>query len=282
MSRMEHPDLGSEPGGIAERLAQLAVELHGTEGVEETAETVLQFALRALHCSHAGVALAAQRRPAEVPATTDPMVADIVQFQLAADAGPLVESMNHRATVVVADTETEQRWPEWAAKVRALGVRSVLDVPMTTGTGTVGVLALYSTESGAFGRDDEAIAELLARHASVAVDSARTEQNLARAVDARMVVGQAMGILMERYGIDAGRAFAVLRRYSQDTNTKLRDVAQRLIDTRQLPRNTGETHTERAILQSDGDQFDRRPALDVKVRTDRSVAETAASSGPRR
>jgi AmiR/NasT family two-component response regulator len=54
-------------------------------------------------------------------------------------------------------------------------------------------------------------------------------------VDARKLVGQAMGILMERFDLDGDQAFAVLRRYSQDTNTKLRDVAQQLIDTRKLP-----------------------------------------------
>jgi AmiR/NasT family two-component response regulator len=54
-------------------------------------------------------------------------------------------------------------------------------------------------------------------------------------VDARKLVGQAMGILMERYDLDADRAFKVLQRYSQSTNTKLRDVAQQLIDTRRLP-----------------------------------------------
>jgi AmiR/NasT family two-component response regulator len=59
---------------------------------------------------------------------------------------------------------------------------------------------------------------------------------MAQAVDARKLVGQAMGILMERFDVDDDRAFAILKRYSQDTNTKLRDVAQQLIDTRKLPR----------------------------------------------
>jgi AmiR/NasT family two-component response regulator len=61
-------------------------------------------------------------------------------------------------------------------------------------------------------------------------------ENLAAAVDARKLVGQAMGILMERFDLDGDRAFAILKRYSQDTNTKLRDVAQTLIDSRKLPR----------------------------------------------
>jgi AmiR/NasT family two-component response regulator len=58
---------------------------------------------------------------------------------------------------------------------------------------------------------------------------------MAQAVDARKLVGQAMGILMERFDVGDDRAFAILKRYSQDTNTKLRDVAQHLIDTRKLP-----------------------------------------------
>jgi AmiR/NasT family two-component response regulator len=59
---------------------------------------------------------------------------------------------------------------------------------------------------------------------------------MAQAIDARKLVGQAMGILMERFDLNADQAFAVLRRYSQDTNTKLRDVAHELVQTRKLPR----------------------------------------------
>jgi AmiR/NasT family two-component response regulator len=61
------------------------------------------------------------------------------------------------------------------------------------------------------------------------------DTTLAQAIDARKLIGQAMGILMERFDLDGNRAFEVLRRYSQDTNTKLRDVAQQLVDTRTLP-----------------------------------------------
>ena len=88
---------------------------------------------------------------------------------------------------------------------------------------------LYSPQPDAFGPDDQAVAHILARHASVALASARHEESLAQAIDARKLVGQAMGILMERFDMDADRAFAVLKRYSQDTNTKLRDVATVLI-----------------------------------------------------
>ena len=222
----------------ADSFARLAIEMHEAPGVEETIDAVVQFALQALSCTYAGVALYARGSRPEVAAATDPVVADVYDLQLTSQTGPLVTALQEKTTVLIRDTTTDDRWPEWAAKVAALGVRSVLDVPLVTGGGahqTVGVLGLYSPDADAFDADDEAIAHILARHASVAVASARHEETMAQAVDARKLVGQAMGILMERFDVDGDRAFAILKRYSQDTNTKLRDVAQHLIDTRKLP-----------------------------------------------
>jgi GAF domain-containing protein len=222
----------------ADAFARLAIELHDAPGVEETIDAVVQFALQALSCTYAGVALYTRGSQAEIAATTDPVVADVYALQISSQNGPLVTALRDRTTILIRDTLTDDRWPEWAEKVAALGVRSVLDVPLATGDqarSTVGVLGLYSPTPDAFSEDDEAIAHILARHASVAVASARHEETMAQAVDARKLVGQAMGILMERFDVDGDRAFAILKRYSQDTNTKLRDVAQQLIDTRRLP-----------------------------------------------
>ncbi len=222
----------------ADAFAQLAIELHDAPSVEETVDAVIQFALQALNCTYAGIALRVRGSQPEIAAVTDPVVSDVYGLQIDSDNGPLITALRERDTILIRDTSTDQRWPEWAAKVAGLGVRSVLDVPLTTGEASrsmVGVLGLYSPEPDAFGEDDEAIAHILARHASVAVASARHEETMAQAVDARKLVGQAMGILMERFALDGDRAFAILKRYSQDTNTKLRDVAQQLIDTRKLP-----------------------------------------------
>jgi transcriptional regulator with GAF, ATPase, and Fis domain len=246
--------------GTAEAFARLAIELHGAAGLEETVEAVVQFALHALDCSHAGMALYSRGRP-QVPAATDPLVCEIFQHAMATGHGPLVEAMRTGHDVLIRDTATDDRWPQWAAEVRELGVRAVLDVPLTTATDTVGMLGLYSTTPDAFCPDDIAVAHILARHASVALASARHEANLAQAVDARKLVGQAMGILMERYDLDSDRAFTVLRRYSQDTNTKLRDVAQQLIDTRKLPRTGAGRLEAEAARKSDGQHTaPRRPA----------------------
>jgi hypothetical protein len=93
-------------------------------------------------------------------------------------------------------------------------------------------VSLYHDKPNAFRIDDEAIAHTLAPHASIAVATSRREARLARAMDARKEVDQATGILMERHNLTSDQASGVLRRYSQDTNTKLHDVARQVITSR--------------------------------------------------
>ncbi|WP_020386886.1 GAF and ANTAR domain-containing protein [Kribbella catacumbae] len=218
----------------ADAFAQLAVELHESGGIGETVDTVVQFALHALSCKYAGVVLIEHGQPV-IAAATDPVLAALYQLQIDTCEGPLLATLHDRLPVIVADAATDDRWsPQWAAMACAIGIRSVLHLPLMPAQ-PVGVLSFFSEQPDGFDSDDLAVGHILARHASIAVANARSEATMAQAVDARKLVGQAMGILMERFDLDGDHAFGVLRRYSQDTNTKLRDVAQRLIDTRQLP-----------------------------------------------
>ena len=228
------PDRRERGWDTAAAFAQLALDLHSLD-VEETVQAIADFALKAIGCTYAGVVLTVPGDSFEIPAATDPVVAEILELVLATGQGGTPEAIRTGTSVLVTDTAAESRWPAWTAKLRDLGIRSALFVPVRTTTETIGALALYSDLVEAFDRDDEAIAHILARHVSVALATVRREQNLNLAIDARKLVGQAMGILMERHNLDSDTAFAVLRRYSQDTNTKLRDVAQQVIETRRLP-----------------------------------------------
>jgi GAF domain-containing protein len=111
----------------------------------------------------------------------------------------------------------------------------VLHTPLTIGDRPVGALSLYRVAAGGFTAEEQALATVLAQHATVALDAARQERHLEIAADSRRSIGVAVGILMERFGFDSARAFGVLQRYSQDTNIKLREVADYLIATRELP-----------------------------------------------
>lgn len=223
----------------ADAFARLAVELHDAQGLTETVEAVVQFALQAEACSYAGVMLTL-RGSREIAAVTDPLVSELYQLQCDIGEGPVLTALAEGAPVYVAEVKTETRWPAWTARVTQYRVGSALHVPMWASEQLIGVLSLFNTQPNAFTADDEAIAHILARHASVAVASARDDETMAAAVDARKLVGQAMGILMERFDLDETRAFEILKRYSQQHNTKLRDVAQELIDTRKLRGTHGE------------------------------------------
>jgi GAF domain-containing protein len=222
---------------IADVFARLAVELHRESGVEETIDAVLRFALLAVGCTDAGVVLARRAGRLEPAASTAPVVEQIDQLQLDYGEGPALTSVADQSDVglLVKDLALDERWPVWGPEAAALGLRSALALRLHTGGPTLGVLELFHPEPDAFGVDEDAVARILARHASVAVATACQEASLWQAVDARKLIGQAQGILMERFAMDADQAFAVLRRYSQDYNVKLRDVADRLVSTRNLP-----------------------------------------------
>jgi hypothetical protein len=90
----------------------------------------------------------------------------------------------------------------------------------------LGALNFYSRRPGAFGEAGELAGWLLASHAAVAFSSARTHAQMEQAVATRHAIGEAMGILMGSHHLSEEQAFDVLRRYSQENNVKLREVAR--------------------------------------------------------
>ena len=214
----------------------MALSLHDEPTLDETVERVLEYAMKAVTCAYAGVIFVHAKSRVETVAATNPLVAELDLVQVEHGEGPDLDVLTQAAgTVLVVDTRQEDRWPKWAEAVSAAGVRSMLGIRLHTSSATIGSLNLYDTRPDHFTEEDRDVAHIFARHAAVALSSARVNDNLWRAIDARQLIGQAQGILMERFAIDADQAFAVLRRYSQDRNIKLHHVAERLISTRRLP-----------------------------------------------
>ncbi|MFI5707686.1 GAF and ANTAR domain-containing protein [Kribbella sp. NPDC051620] len=213
---------------------ELAMNLHDQDGTLATVEGVLQFATEALRYDHASVMLMRRRR-AETVAATDELITKADQLQLDFREGPSLLAISDHHEVLVADTTTETRWPEWAPTAAEYGIRGVLAIRLYTEHSTSGVLNLVSAQPLDFSDIDRESARLLALHASIAIASARLQTSLIQAVDSRKVVGQAVGRLMERYGLDAVQAFTVLRRYSQDRNQRLNTIAAHVIETGILP-----------------------------------------------
>ncbi|MFC5264623.1 GAF and ANTAR domain-containing protein [Kribbella qitaiheensis] len=220
---------------VAAGFAKLAMELHAAASMAETVGRVLEYARRATGCDCAGVVLVQRGWGLRTAGVTDRRVEQADRLQLEYGEGPCVPVGREHRSVLVGDTMVDRRWPRWSPRVAELGLRSVLTVWLVTTRSTLGALNLYRSRPGQFTAADEATARLLARHAAVAIATVREASTLAQAVEARTLIGQAQGLLMERFAIDADQAFAVLRRYSQDNNVKLRIVAGVLVAARRFP-----------------------------------------------
>lgn len=215
--------------------AQLAHQLHEQGGFEETIDVLLDSAPALVGTDCASVLMLRHGRLVESGPRTAEVAdkADRLQVDLA--EGPAFMAVGEEHSVLVRDTASDGRWPQWGPSAASLGLHSALSVRLWTSKHTLGALTFYASRPSAFDVDEVAIAEIIGRHASVALAAARQEESLTQAIDARKLVGQAQGILMERYDLDDAQAFDVLRRYSQTTNTKLNEVARHLVETRKLP-----------------------------------------------
>jgi GAF domain-containing protein len=243
-SRVQPPPAVSAPAIAAPRpeLADAVVpaceiarwaELHDAAGVTQTVGRVQECVLRVAGGDCAGVILVHGRELASVGAV-DPRAEQADQLQLEYEEGPSVPLSSAHGSVLIPDTATDQRWPRWSRQVAGLGLRSVLAVPLGSSS-PVGALTVYAAAPNQFTAGDAAAALLLATHAAIAIAGVQQLADLAQAIEARHLIGQAQGLLMERFSIDGDQAFAVLRRYSQDGNVKLRVVAARVVATRRLP-----------------------------------------------
>jgi GAF domain-containing protein len=222
---------------LVNRLSDIARSLRSEEDVEHTLEKAVALAVELINgCDEAGVSLVYAKRRIDTPAATSENVrrGDALQYEL--NEGPCLDAIWDEETVSSPDLANEDRWPTWGPRVvEELGIRSMLCFQLFTDGSSLGALNLYSHEVEAF-KDADGIEGLaLASHVSVALAAAQEIETLHSAVEARTAIGQAEGILMERFDLLPHQAFAVLRRVSQETNTRLHAVAVELVTSRRTP-----------------------------------------------
>lgn len=224
--------------GRAAMLATLAGELYAAPDLGTLLERAVEFAAPAVGCDCAGVILWPGHGLEERhSAGSDWRAVQADQLQQWVDDGPGTSPLT--ADIVTADdTASDAQWPRWGPLVAAeLGLHSVLSVALPGHQHRLGVLNLYATRPAVFTIADHALVRPLAVHIALAVTVTTTAGTLERAIASRTRIGQATGVLMERFGLDEADAFAMLKRRSQDQNIALRSVAASLLAERQLPQS---------------------------------------------
>jgi len=151
---------------------------------------------------------------------------DAAQYEL--QEGPCYEAAVDTVHITSSNLRADERFPRYAPVALRAGFRAQAGIRLFDARTSNGALNLYSDSVGAF-QDLAVLSQLFAHQAAVALDYARQIDQLQEAATARQLIGQAVGIVMERYGVDEARAFGLLTRLSNNENLKLRFVAERLI-----------------------------------------------------
>lgn len=230
-----------EPVDVARILANMALELQQDGTPAAMLDRVSQYARMVLDADDAGILRIHTRSEITTPAATTPRVDRAHRLQVEYDEGPCLDAINGRATYRTDDVRSDLRWPHWGPAAAEIGIRSALGVRLATRTRGYGSLNIYADRPSAFSTADEQVAEMLAAHATAALVAGERAEGLTTALESRTTIGQAQGILMEKFDITSSAAFEFLKRISQHENKRLHTVAEAIVVQREANARPSET-----------------------------------------
>ncbi|MEH3141150.1 MAG: GAF and ANTAR domain-containing protein [Mycobacterium kyogaense] len=179
----------------------------------------------------AGLSLVDADRAVTTLGATDVYATLLDEIQNEHREGPCLSAAWDDDVLQIDDLTADTRWPRYQrSAIERTPVRSVLSVRLHNDGNRLAALNLYAPSPGVFDGESLEQAMIFAAHTTVTWNLLRREQQFRNALASRDLIGQAKGVLMERFGIDAVRAFELLRRLSQESNTKLVDIAHRVIE----------------------------------------------------
>jgi GAF domain-containing protein len=226
----------SDPAGVEAthlRIAELIQQLYSRSDADSDtviAELAEHAAIEIPGAQYAGVTVTRNAKQIDTPAATHKWPILLDEIQQRHREGPCLTAAWEEKTVHVADLETDDRFPMYRRDaLEQTPIRSVMAFQMFIAGETMGALNVYAEQPNAFGQVSRDMGLIFAAHSSVAWNAARRDEQFKRALASRDTIGQAKGMIMERYGVDAVQAFEVLRKLSQDSNVPLVQVATDLV-----------------------------------------------------
>ncbi|MDT5339466.1 MAG: hypothetical protein QOD90_4971 [Mycobacterium sp.] len=222
---------------IAEMAALLVdVPQRGEHDGDRAMAEITDSATRAVPgAQYAGITMVSKRDGIRNVAATHPYVLELDEVQRRNQEGPCLTAAWENHTVRVDDLATDERWPKYrVAALESTPIRSIVSFRVFAGEADSGALNFFAERPHAFTEEALELGMIFATHAAIAWGMLRRDRQFRSALASRDVIGQAKGMLMERFDLDAVRAFDLLKRLSQDSNTPLHDVAERLTSSRGL------------------------------------------------
>lgn len=221
------------------RMAELARSLRSQSSSLSTLEHVVRATSEMIKgCEDVAISVSRTDGTVETRASMGTGLAERADaLQQYYNEGPCVDTAWDHPLVLARNLPIDGHWPRWSPAVaEELGLRSLMCVQLFTHEEhELGALQVFSTRPDAFDGDagDEVLG--IAAHAAVALGAVANHESLQFGLVRRTMIGQATGILMERYGLDVRQAFEVLRRISQESGRKVYDLSIDLVNGRQPP-----------------------------------------------
>ncbi len=227
---------------LAQTLVQLADSLVEDFDVVDLLTLLADRCVDVLDVDAAGLMLSSADGELRVVASSGDAMRLLELFEAQADEGPCVDCCRSGRPVVNLELEAvNRRWPRFGPRAVRAGFRSVQALPMRLRGQTIGALNLFRAHEGAMGEADLVAAQALADVATITIlqhraarDARVLNEQLSTALNSRIVIEQAKGVVAERSGVDMEASFARLRRHARNHNLRLTEVAD-AVSTKALP-----------------------------------------------
>ncbi|OBF19183.1 GAF and ANTAR domain-containing protein [Mycobacterium kubicae] len=223
------PDLDGYRQSIRKVMSDLAEQSTAGTDVTRALGTVTAGAVRLIRGAECADLMLIDGERFESVAPTAAFAPELDAVQMQYGRGPCLEAALDDPVIRVPDLAREDRWPEFTAAATAHGVRSVLTFQIHRCQHCAGALNVYGCAAGTFTVEDEAIGAMLAAHAAITMLANQKATDLDSMLDDRDVIGQAKGILMERFKIDAARAMELIAARSKDANVSIESIAHDIV-----------------------------------------------------
>ena len=225
---------------LVHTFVSLADSLVSDFDVLELLQTLVDQATLLFDASASGIIIGPDAQHVEVVASTSEKSRLVGLMQLEVGEGPCVEAVTTGRVVSVADVrEIAHRWPAFAEQAAGAGYVSVHAIPLRLRGQVIGSLNLFRDHEGALNGADATAAQALADVATISVlqertirDSSVVHDQLRRALDSRVVIEQAKGVIAHTHGVDMDQAFQLIRREARSTSTAMRVVAAGIVEGR--------------------------------------------------
>lgn len=220
--------LHAVPERLDAELTAAVSELSAAASLDDALRIAAQRAVQLVPGAGHATALIVHRQAVEAQYATDPTAAAARQAQSETAEGPALSAATQTGVIRLDEVGADGRWPRFARRAAELGIGSCLSVGVPLPQQRAAAVTCYADTSGAFDPAADAMASMFAAYAAAALGRIGAEATLREALRSRELIGQATGMIMQRDRVDARTAFEQLSRASQQSNTKVREIARRM------------------------------------------------------